>query len=355
MSYAHNAGKPRWPSDYTYRALYNRLSASASAAPVLPSALAEAAEVLVATGVVTPTEGTAAFLSVHRISQGTVADADLASAAARQEAGSMADAYTLRLLSGTGVTLAEQAFTPGDVPDYDGPDRPFMVVMPFYASTARIVVLQNGAEVAARAVSSHAPSVEILRPVGGETVSGDLLVEWYATDPDGDPLRYTVQYSPDQGATWQAVATDHFTPTLTVSGNALAGSDQALIRVIATDGVNTGMNESAAFTVLPHPPQAVIVRPADRTVVEADTELALSGRGWDVEDGPLSGASLVWTSNRSGILGTGGDLAVAGLPSGWHTLTLRATDSDGMTAVATARIYVREAPRQSHLPVVIVE
>lgn len=87
--------------------------------------------------------------------------------------------------------------------------------------------------------------MQVLRPLGGETISGDLVVDWEAADPDGDPLRYTVQYSPDLGSTWQTLATSHFTPTLTVSGDALAGSEQALIRVIANDGVNTAMAQTA--------------------------------------------------------------------------------------------------------------
>jgi hypothetical protein len=355
MSYAHSVGKPRWPSDYTYRALYTALSASASAAEVLPSALAEASEVLVATGIVTPTQGTGAFRSVYRMVQGTVADADLASAAASQVTGSAADTYALRLLSGSGATLAEQVFTPQPVPDYDGLDQPFMVVMPFDSSTARIAIVRNGVQIAERAVSLSAPTVQVLRPLGGETISGDLVIDWEATDPEGDPMRYTVQYSPDLGTTWQALATDHFTPTLTVEGDALAGSTQALIRVIANDGVNTGMAESAVFTVLPHAPRAVITQPEPMAVINPDTEVFLSGRSWDVEDGMLADASLTWTSDKDGVLGTGDGLAVRNLSSGLHRITLRATDSDGMIAAAMVQIYVRPSAPRNYLPMMKIE
>jgi hypothetical protein len=354
MSYAHRVGKPRWVSDYTYRALYSQLSAAASAAEVLPSALAEADEVLVATGIVTPTEGTAAFMEVMRLPQGIVSESELASAAARQQAGSAADTYALRLLSGTGATLAEQVFTPQPVPDYDGPDQPFMVVLPFDSSTSRIAIVRNGVPIAERAVSQGAPTVQVLRPLGGETISGDLVIDWQATDPEGDPMRYTVQYSPDLGETWQALATDHFTPTLTVDGSALAGSTQALIRVIANDGVNTGMAETAgAFTVLPHAPRAVITQPEPMAVINPDTEVFLSGRSWDVEDGPLTGASLTWTSDKDGALGTGDHLSVWNLSSGLHRITLRATDSDGMVAAAMVQVYVRPSPPRCSLPMVM--
>jgi hypothetical protein len=356
MSYAHRVGKPRWVSDYTYRGLYSQLSAAASAAEVLPPALTEADEVLVATGIVTPTEGTAAFMEVMRLPQGIVSESELASAAARLQAGTSTDVYALRLLSGTGATLAEQVFTPQEVPDYDGLDQPFMVVLPFNASTARIAIFRNGIKIAERAVSQGAPIVQVLRPLGGETISGDLVIDWEATDPEGDPMRYTVQYSPDLGSTWQALVTDHFTKTLTVSSNALAGSTQALIRVIANDGVNTGMAQTdAAFTVLPHAPRAVITQPEPMAVINPDAEVFLSGRAWDLEDGTLTGASLTWTSDRDGLLGTDDRLSAWDLSSGLHRITLRATDSDGMVAASMVQIYVRFAPPRSYLPMTKIE
>lgn len=355
MSYAFNTGKPIWPSDYTYRALYTGRNWLPFTATGLPDALAEASEVLVATGIVTPTQNTGTFLSVHRLSQGTVGDADLASAAARQMAGAATDTYALRLLSATGATLAEQAFTPQEVPSYTGPDQPFMVAMPFHSSAARVAVFRNGIKIAERAVSPGAPTVQVLRPLGGETISGDLVLEWAEADPDGDPLRYTVQYSPDLGSTWQALTTDHYTPTLTLNGAALAGSTQAMIRVIANDGVNTGMAESAAFTVLPHAPRAVITQPEPMAVTNPDTEILLRGRAWDTEDGVLADASLTWSSDRDGALGTGDGVAVWDLSAGMHRITLRAADSDGMIAAAMVQIYVRASPPRNYLPMMKIE
>jgi len=66
MSYGHRVGKPRWPSAYTYGALFNKLSpGSAAAAPMIVlEASTQAQELLVATGVTTPTEGTAELSTV---------------------------------------------------------------------------------------------------------------------------------------------------------------------------------------------------------------------------------------------------------------------------------------------------
>jgi chitinase len=65
------------------------------------------------------------------------------------------------------------------------------------------------------------------------------------------------------------------------------------------------------------------------------------GSGTDQEDGTLTGASLVWTSNISGQIGTGTTFSISTLPVGNHFVTLTVTDSQGATASysRTVRIH----------------
>jgi len=35
-----------------------------------------------------------------------------------------------------------------------------------------------------------------------------LSIVWIASDPDGDPLRFILEYSADDGTTWQTITTD---------------------------------------------------------------------------------------------------------------------------------------------------
>ena len=111
MSYGHNAGKPRWPSDYTYTALYNALSAAATtaSAAAVPQAWTQADELLLVTGAITPTVGTAEFSVSYRLPQGIIAGQDLARAAAGLSS-SQEPIYHLRLFSGAGDLLADQPF-----------------------------------------------------------------------------------------------------------------------------------------------------------------------------------------------------------------------------------------------------
>lgn len=43
-------------------------------------------------------------------------------------------------------------------------------------------------------IANSAPTVRVLFPNGGETLSGDVNILWYATDPDNDPLRINISY-----------------------------------------------------------------------------------------------------------------------------------------------------------------
>jgi len=71
-----------------------------------------------------------------------------------------------------------------------------------------------------------------------------FTLTWTASDDDGDALNFTVDYSQDGGAHWQTIGSGITTTRLLVDGARLAGATQAKFRIIATDGVNTGRDDS---------------------------------------------------------------------------------------------------------------
>ncbi len=68
--------------------------------------------------------------------------------------------------------------------------------------------------------------------------------------------------------------------------------------------------------------------------------ITFDGTASDTEDGVLSGASLAWTSNIDGPLGTGTSLTTTALSAGVHQITLTGTDGSGGTGVAEVTIEV---------------
>jgi hypothetical protein len=122
-----------------------------------------------------------------------------------------------------------------------------------------------------------------------------------------------------------SVGTHTITLTVTDSQNA---KGTATITVIIT---GTGANQS---------PTAHITAPANGAIITPNTPVTLTGNASDPEDGTLTGASLVFSDNVSGTLGTGGSVALTSLPVGVRTITLTATDSQGATGTATVTVTV---------------
>ncbi len=60
----------------------------------------------------------------------------------------------------------------------------------------------------------------------------------------------------------------------------------------------------------------------------------------DVEDGPLAGSSLIWSSDKDGLLGAGPMISLNNLSPGDHTITLSAIDSDGNPGTVSIVIHI---------------
>jgi len=81
---------------------------------------------------------------------------------------------------------------------------------------------------------------------------------------------------------------------------------------------------------------------APHTVFEG-TGVTFTATATDPEDGPLTGASVVWTSNVDGQIGTGTSFMTSVLTEGMHTVTLTATDSDSNETKETVLVIVKPA------------
>lgn len=171
-------------------------------------------------------------------------------------------------------------------------------------------------------------------------MAGPLTVQWTASDADGDPLYYLVQYSADGGLNWETLVTMHPTTTFTLDdASGPAGSARARVRVIASDGVNTGMDASDAdFTVADKAPQPHIDAPQTGAALPAG-DVYLIGGAADPEDGNLTGASLSWKLGEQ-VMGAGQELLLTGLTPGVYTVELIATDSQQHQASASVTFRV---------------
>jgi hypothetical protein len=163
--------------------------------------------------------------------------------------------WSIDLLDSKGNILARYPFSPKGY-TYLSQDRDRMALLseavPYVSCTKDIVISKDHRELASRVVDNYAPKVRIIFPIGGENLTGNVTVRWQASDADSANLTYFVLYSTDAGRSWQTVASDVKDTHIAINIAGLPGSNMALFRIIATDGVNTGISDSnSTFKVPP--------------------------------------------------------------------------------------------------------
>jgi hypothetical protein len=214
----------------------------------------------------------------------------------------------------------------------------FAMTIPFDGQASEVALFKGKTKIASRTASPSPPTVSILSPQGGETLSGPQKIMWQGSDKDGDPLLYSVEYSPDAGQTWLPVAARTDATSATVDFDALPGSSGALLRVSVTDGLNTTEAVMAAtFQVPQKPPVVTITTPPPKTVLTKGQVLVAQGEAYDYEDGVIADMSAyVWLLDGKEV-GTGPWLVLPSV-SGQHTLTLQVKDSTGQVGEASVTI-----------------
>ena len=181
-----------------------------------------------------------------------------------------------------------------------------------------------------------APTCTITAPADGTSTGFDIAVDLTATasDPEDGTLggasivwRTDLQVAPlGSGAVLNT--------TLPVGANT--------VTCIATD--SDGKTGSDTVVVTSKSPYARINHPGNNeTRYISDGDFPFSGIARDLEDGSLTGDSMVWTSSIDGQLNTGESFNA--LPSeGVHTITLTATDGDGNTDAVSITLTMEQAP-----------
>jgi Raf kinase inhibitor-like YbhB/YbcL family protein len=89
-------------------------------------------------------------------------------------------------------------------------------------------------------------------------------------------------------------------------------------------------------------PAVTITAPPANAVFFLGQPVDFAGSADDLLHGQLTGDALVWTSDRDGRIGTGAALTVSDLSEGAHTITLTATDSQGLAGTAQVSITVTD-------------
>ncbi len=188
-------------------------------------------------------------------------------------------------------------------------------------------------------INNTPPVVSLVAPIDGATYNQGDAVTFNATASDYEDGDITVNltwesdidgfFGPSGGSfpySFLSVGTHVITTWVDDSGS-VRGSDSILLRI------NAGPNVS-------------ITAPADFSAFNAGDNVTFTGTADDFEDGDLT-ASIAWTSDLDGALGTGGSVSTTALSSGTHVITASITDADGFPETDAITITVNAAPTVS--------
>ena len=118
-----------------------------------------------------------------------------------------------------------------------------------------------------------------------------------------------------------------------------------MIRVIATDGLLSGSDISdAPFSLEGHAPRVSIDSPEHNAEFGLEEIVSLTGSAYDLEDGYMTGASLEWSVEGLGVIGSNDTVALPDLPEGAYAITLSVTDKDGNTSRDVIIIHIKQFP-----------
>lgn len=336
MGYCH----PRWASPYTYKKLRTTLRAGAG----LPLQQSELLSLGPQPRQFKPDQDTEYLLMVGQLYTETGAitltpmmrlmGADLDPEAELNPAGP----YTVQLLDAGDNLLGQEFFGPL-TGNHQEEGALLKLLVPYVTGTARIAILDpSETEIFSCPVSANPPQVA-LDPVTGP-VTEAFTAAWTASDPDGDPISATLLFSADGGGTWDPVVWGTSGSQAELDPSLWPGTGQGMLRVLVTDGVNTGEDVVGPFEVAAKAPLVFVGAPDDGAVLPPAVPVFFTAVGYDAEDGPLGDEAYTWTSNRDGNLGTGEEILVESLSPGWHEIIVTATDSDINSTSDSIQVYV---------------
>ncbi len=222
----------------------------------------------------------------------------------------------------------------------------FAIVRPVPAGTDHIRIASDVNTMLVLTHTAHAPSVTVNTPIAGAVFTSlqSITVTWSAADLDGDPMTYYLYDSADGGLTFNPIGIPVTTTSAVINAATLVSGTHRL-KIVASDGWNTGEGTSQTFSVQNHPPVAAIVTPSNGSQFDQIDTIHFSTLSTDREDGVLTGQKggglMTWYAEPGHIyLGNATTIDYGQLPPGYYTVTLTVFDNQGLSSTDSITLTV---------------
>ncbi|MBI2207996.1 hypothetical protein HYU50_00715 [Candidatus Woesearchaeota archaeon] len=121
--------------------------------------------------------------------------------------------------------------------------------IPFNESVKTINFFQNETLKSQRNVTPNTPTINITTQLQNQVFDKSLTISWNASDLDNDTINYAVLISSDNGNTFSTLEIDYSNKSLIINSTNFINSNQYKIKILATDGINTGNDTTEIFSI----------------------------------------------------------------------------------------------------------
>ena len=211
------------------------------------------------------------------------------------------------------------------------------------AGVKSLELYRDGVLVGTRKASANLPRVKVLAPRRRARVGRgrETVVRWRATDADRDKLLIKVDYSVNDGRSWEPVYLGPDRGSARLPSEAFAGSRRARIRIRANDGFNETAVRSARFASVRRKPSVAIAEPTAGARVRADQTIVLRAVAHDDRRGTIrSRRRVAWFDGKRRIA-RGALTSATGLRAGRRRLRVVVRDRFGTVGRASVVVRVR--------------
>ncbi|MEK6983546.1 MAG: hypothetical protein AABX33_03150 [Nanoarchaeota archaeon] len=233
-----------WISNNTYTALFNRTNVNSDFTIPQISYRADISTYIIAR-IKILINGIVNILNVYELEDGFVHNTT-----------SFKGNYTLEILNSSGGVISNVSFDPEfSISIEGGEDRntnsTFVIfALPLSNQTlSRILVKNLTTTVTERNRSVNTPTLNLTFPLGNEIISNKMNITYNSSDLDNDTIQYAILISSDNGNTYSTLEIDYPNKSLTINSTNFINSNQYKIKILATDGINTGNDTSDTFSI----------------------------------------------------------------------------------------------------------
>jgi len=226
----------------------------------------------------------------------------------------------------------------------DDIDIPIRVVVKFPESAVKVVIHKGDQEIYTKTLSVNAPTVAFTNMIEGQILTNDTTFTWEANDADGDDLTFQIWYYRNEEEMY-LVATDLTGTSYDVNLTDYPGGDHGWFIILATDGGRTGTGKSPKVSVPYKAPDILNVIPEGKQFKVTDP-VEIQGKVYDAQDGWIWMGGFEWYVNGRQYQSNYTDFYFYHtpymLPPGTHTITMKVTNSAGVSSSKDFNIEIIE-------------